>query len=1053
MVAIRQIPPQIPDRFRTINGGRVQSITVNPTNSDYIIVANQFGGLWKTTNRGRNWFHVDTLPSVFVRDVVYAPDGNTVIATVARDNRVINGGGIWVSRDWGESWIKVDSGDPHLFRFPDGSRLPNMDRVPDRISAYGISYAPDDRNMVYVGTDYGVAVSTDNGTTWFHKMLEAVSPVWGDPLPKMQNSVISILALPNNKAIALSGTGVYRIDERYVQNTPWNWRRIRDGNFIYQWYLSCKNIDVSPLDSNKVFILQDYHNLILYNVSAGISVPIPLPPPPPVLDPGTGRQRVVNGRRVWYEARGPFVRVSRSLKSVSSIDMWVGQGYDLLKWTYTYDELESIANPDPGFQATVVDESWWNRIAKLGNGQGIHVDSGYLGLDNNKLPILYGSDGGLFLPSDTEGTTSTWTGIATGQRGTNSFQISDLAGTNIRSPAGETQTLLYFTTQDNNIWSSLDNGNNWPNADSPEGSWLQVRKDATSETEVRVAYTRISGRPDDYYRFADARLRNSRIPDGGLDKMIDAYYISPNRWIRYRDSAGAPQREIYVSYDNGENWRKRAEVYHNHEGGFAVSGDSSNPVIYTPIKASRTLQNQRKIIGLLKLTDMFPRGLESPLAALPVSTFNDQTDPSPFIYLPNDGSLGVRATEFDYHAVYGVNPNNPYHIIAPDIYSGEVKVSRMSPTGGVSWTTDENLTRAVTKNGELLLYGGDEWHMQVTQISFDPYHPNVILVGTRDAGIIVEEQNGDTWTIPNSELILYITNFFFRRNNIVFVSSYGRGLWKIDFNASEDLFRKELHCRNGDCDIRAPDDPEVLKDPFDWRDKDVTIFLKGHITGLKLSGNEVERITVTPGTIFKRYIGKTKKDYPELNIVEAEKGDGFEGLEGCLAAVQKGEIIKGIILKQNQNQIVGIISGKEEFKEEEQEEEEEERQVDEGAQGGSGENEPGERRHETNSKQPYLFITTNIPLSGNHVLGNDGIIHVFARNFKFDPNGKNDVMITVDSIPIEQTAKVREDGTIQSQVEVHPNDLSYGKHIVQIIQHLDNEEITAIESFVKASVD
>ena len=25
---------------------------------------------------------------------------------------------------------------------------------------------------VYVGTDYGVAISTDNGDTWSHKMLE-----------------------------------------------------------------------------------------------------------------------------------------------------------------------------------------------------------------------------------------------------------------------------------------------------------------------------------------------------------------------------------------------------------------------------------------------------------------------------------------------------------------------------------------------------------------------------------------------------------------------------------------------------------------------------------------------------------------------------------------------------------------------------------------------------------------------------------------------------------------------------------------------------------------
>lgn len=56
------------------------------------------------------------------------------------------------------------------------------------------------------------------------------------------------------------------------------------------------------------------------------------------------------------------------------------------------------------------------------------------------------------------------------------------------------------------------------------------------------------------------------------------------------------------------------------------------------------------------------------------------------------------------------------------------------------------------------------------------------------------------------------------------------------------------------------------------------------------------------------------KEHDDLNIIECEKGEGFDELKGCLAALQNGEIIKGIILKQNE--VVGVISGKEEFKEE-----------------------------------------------------------------------------------------------------------------------------------------
>jgi dienelactone hydrolase len=136
--------------------------------------------------------------------------------------------------------------------------------------------------------------------------------------------------------------------------------------------------------------------------------------------------------------------------------------------------------------------------------------------------------------------------------------------------------------------------------------------------------------------------------------------------------------------------------------------------------------------------------------------------------------------------------------------------------------------------------------------------------------------------------------------------------WHIDPFFS---FPYELYCPE-DCIIRSPTDPEILKDPVDWLlNKDVTVFLKGKVNGLILLSNskKIRTITVSPGTIPKRYKNKTKEQ-DELNIIESEHGEGFDELKGCLAALQNGEIIKGIILRQNE--IAGIISGKKEFKEE-----------------------------------------------------------------------------------------------------------------------------------------
>ena len=50
---------------------------------------------------------------------------------------------------------------------------------------------------------------------------------WDMLTSRMQNAVISILySLPNNKAIALSGTGVYCTVERYREGRPWTWSPI-----------------------------------------------------------------------------------------------------------------------------------------------------------------------------------------------------------------------------------------------------------------------------------------------------------------------------------------------------------------------------------------------------------------------------------------------------------------------------------------------------------------------------------------------------------------------------------------------------------------------------------------------------------------------------------------------------------------------------------------------------------------------------------------------------------------------------------------------------------
>ncbi len=1010
---VTEFTPDLPDAG--ISGGRVQSISVHPTKPDHIIVANQFCGLWKTENGGSTWFHLDGLLTVFARDVAYSPDGNTVIATIERDNQVKNGGGIWISRDGGKSWNRPSSGDPH-----NHPKLPNKSRISRRISAYGISYSPDDPKKVYVGTDYGVAISTDNGNTWHHKMLENTSPLWSDEFPRGQNSVVSILALPDNKVIALSRTGVYRTDERFREGKSWTWKRIKDGNFIFLSALSCKNIDVSPLDNDKIFILQDYNNLFLYEISTKKWTLIPL-----TLD---------------TLGRGPFVRVSRSSVSSSSIDIWLGLG---ILYKTTCKDMAAVK--------TLKSKDWLG----MQGDKGLHNDTGYLGLDNNKMPILYGCDGGLFQPKNPEATE--WTRL-TAKSKFNSLQIVDAAGTNVRSPK---HSCLYFGTQDNSVWGSGDYGRSWPNRDGGEGFFIQVIKDASSDSDVRVAYCQIGDYPPTTYstsRFSDAHLIKQKnvpvenIEGGKLSNPQQAFFISPDKWIRL-DKFNTLNPEVFVSQDNGEKWRRIANVDLESSGVFEVSKwiplgpifpfedskpGSHGPVIYAPFRGNKTRPDGGQIIGLLRFTDVFRSTV-------------DNYDDGDLIYLSQNGSLGRRFTEFDWHAVYGVDPKNPHFIIAPDIYNNRIMVSRDS---GLHWEIDKNLTREVTKNNTLLLYDEHPTRMQVTRISFDPYHRDHIYVGTRDAGIILSTDGGSTWNvIPNTNRISYITSFFFGpRGDTVIVSSYGRGLWKIYTRVIILVFPFELYCKR-DCRIWLPFDPKPSKlETIDWHDKDVTIFMNGRVNGLSLSNNnQIKRITITPGTVFKRYLEKTE-DFRELNIVESKQGEGFNKFNGCLAAISQGEMIKGVILKENQ--IFGIISGKREFRDEENKVDEENTIPI------KGEFTEGKNKSDFKSKvkdsgidknKPYLFISTSIPIMGTHVVGSDGVINLFAKGFKFSSNRKNQVEILIDSQVI-QSAKVMQDGHVRSNIKVS-KELSFGQHIVKIVQNVNRESITASESFVKAVVD
>ena len=65
-------------------GGRADTIAVNPSDNHIIFVASESGGLFKTTDGGRSWSHVDTLGAYYTSAVAYVTSDILLATTTDR---------------------------------------------------------------------------------------------------------------------------------------------------------------------------------------------------------------------------------------------------------------------------------------------------------------------------------------------------------------------------------------------------------------------------------------------------------------------------------------------------------------------------------------------------------------------------------------------------------------------------------------------------------------------------------------------------------------------------------------------------------------------------------------------------------------------------------------------------------------------------------------------------------------------------------------------------------------------------------------------------------
>ena len=139
--------------------GRVNTIAVDPNNSNTYYVGAPAGGIWKSTDAGLNWSPLtDYLPQIGVSGIAIDPTNSDVIyiATGDDDGNDTLSIGVWKSTDGGTTWTNTGG-------------LPGNPQRTNEIYIH-----PTNTNTILVSSSTGVHKSTNGGTTWTTKLSGSI---------------------------------------------------------------------------------------------------------------------------------------------------------------------------------------------------------------------------------------------------------------------------------------------------------------------------------------------------------------------------------------------------------------------------------------------------------------------------------------------------------------------------------------------------------------------------------------------------------------------------------------------------------------------------------------------------------------------------------------------------------------------------------------------------------------------------------------------------------------------------------------------------------------
>jgi hypothetical protein len=880
-------------------GGRANTIAMDPHDNNTALVASESGGLFKTTDDGKTWHHIENLKPYYTNSVAFLQKhAGVAIATTSEDFSASNQGGIWRSEDGGETWSPVvwSSGGSGSVG-PGGTAPPPSPSPPGLNKGYGafeISVAPD-TGRIFVASTAGVEVGTEDGKTWTHH----------DPGGTSQWE-LAVLALPEahpggGNIVLLGGPkGLWRSTNGGADN--WGAGPIQPNALcdaiqhqdIGGCIMDMHALGGQPLAKNQAYAV-NVDKELYYSEDAGLT-----------------------WRKIWqtpsfYGGCGgiALAQARPSRNPLGSLDVYVSDRCDIFKLT---------AAPVPGSNAFSYPTDlakWKALVTDHGNGADhLTGDSRGIAFNNDGAPIYVATDGGVHRWSHTE---QQFLFVGGGPGGYNALQIFQVRGQWI---ADVSRNNLYFGTQDNWLHSSSDTGQTWVRCCN-EGAFFEwAHRVATAgQSQITISLTELSYLAKTT-SFGDGFTDWPNPPNNpGLigrpkfvEKNFHVQWVVAASCLKPSPTGGvvlAPllKRGLAVTTNLGKStaeipcgWQQYAVINDPACGSCnrldlprASYPKKGGPVLYQMLDTGSADAASGLHFGAL--ARLLPKP-NAPDATTDYPAMQIVVTPGVPPAKKPFGGFGRPPAMTDWLHVLGVDPWHPNHLLAPDVIN---QTMLESTDGGVTWTEMTQLTQQVTDSGTLNFRGRQFFNQNADQypadffpislvsaISFYPEGPDQVALGTTQNGIFLSQDGGKIWIkVPGSEKATLITSIYWRSANDLIVSTYGRGLWRVSWKN----IGKKLECGSAECThVYYQRPPRPHPSPYDL----VIMAFGGRIRGVRLQDGIVGEIFVQPGTTLT--YGVDTGEVPDIKVTDTTASMRSLGAARLPAAPRGSPVISGLTL-------------------------------------------------------------------------------------------------------------------------------------------------------------